>query len=64
MHFFYENLRNFIRIALKFALKNPNDSKSSLVHVMAWHAIGNNPLPEPLMTLFTDAYMRHPASMS
>ena len=26
---------------------------------MAWHLIGDKPLPEPVMTQFTDAYMQH-----
>ena len=35
------------------------DSKSLLVQVMAWCRQGNKPLPEPMMTQFTDAYMCH-----
>ena len=31
---------------------------------MAWRRIGDKPLSEPMMALFTDAYMRHSASMS
>ena len=26
---------------------------------MAWRRIGDKPLPEPMLTRFTDAYMRH-----
>ena len=26
---------------------------------MAWHLIGDKPLPEPMMTKFIDAYMQH-----
>ena len=37
---------------------------SALVEVMAWHRKGDKPLPEPMMTQFTDAHMRHKASMS
>ena len=31
---------------------------------MAWYRIGDKPLPQPMMTYFTDAYMRHQASIS
>ena len=30
---------------------------------MAWHRTGDRPLPELMMTQFTDAYVRHQASM-
>ena len=36
----------------------PIDKKSVLVQVMAWRQTGDNPLPEPMMTEFIDAYMR------
>ena len=48
-----------IRILLKFVPKSPIDKKSALVRVMAWRRTGDKPLPEPLLTQFTDAYMRH-----
>ena len=32
------------------------NDKSALVHVMAWHRTGDQPSPEPILTLFTDAY--------
>ena len=51
-----------ITISLKFVLKGPNGNKSSLVQVMAWRRIGDQPLYEPMMTQINDAYMRHPAS--
>ena len=31
----------------------------ALVRVMAWRRAGNKPLPEAMMTQFTDAYMHH-----
>ena len=55
----------FSRIKMmKFRLKFhwnlfPIDIKSALVRVMAWHLPGHKPLPEPMLTKFTDAYMRH-----
>ena len=48
-----------IQIILKFVPKGPIDNKSALVQVMAWCRTGDKPLPEPMLTKFTDAYMRH-----
>ena len=36
----------------------------ALVQIMAWLRIGDKPLSEQMLTLFTNAYMRHLASMS
>ena len=35
------------------------DYTSALVQVMAWHRTGEKPLPESMLTQFTDAYIRH-----
>ena len=35
------------------------DNNPALVWIMAWHRIGDKPLSEPMLTWFTDAYMRH-----
>ena len=48
-----------IRISLKFVSKSPTDNKSVLVEVMAWRLTGDEPLTEPMLAQFTDAYMRH-----
>ena len=48
-----------IQTSLKFVPKGPIDNKSALVQVMAWRRTGDKPLPEPMLTHFTDAYMRH-----
>ena len=48
-----------IQISLKFVLEGPTDNKSALVQVMAWCWTDTKPLPEPMLTQFTDAYMRH-----
>ena len=48
-----------IQISLKFVPSSSIDNKPALVQVMAWRRIGDKPLPEPMMTHFTDAYMRH-----
>ena len=48
-----------INISVNFVSKYPIYSKPTLVQLMAWCRTGNKPLPEPMMTQFTDAYMRH-----
>ena len=49
-----------IWISLKCVpLNGPIDNKSALVQVMACRLTGDKPLPGPMLTQFTDAYMRH-----
>ena len=48
-----------IKISLKFVPKGPINNKSALVQVMAWRQTGDKPLPERVLTQFTDKYMRH-----
>ena len=57
--FLNKNGRISIQISLKFVPKSPIDNKPALVQVMAWHRTGDKPLPEPMMTQFIDAYIRH-----
>ena len=57
--FLNENDKIPIQISLKFAPRSPIVNKPTLVQVMAWHRIGDKPIPEPMMVQFTDAYMRH-----
>ena len=57
--FLNENGRIPIQISTKFIPESPIDNKSALVHVMAWRRTGDKPLSEPMMTHFTNAYMRH-----
>ena len=54
--FLNENGRILTQILLIFIPKSPVDNKPTLVQVIAWR---NKPLPEPMMTKFTDAYMHH-----
>ena len=42
---------------MKFVPRSLIDNKPALVEVMAWRRTGNKPLHEPMMTLFTDAYI-------
>ena len=51
-------------ISLKFVPRSPIDNNPVLVQVTAWCRTGDKPLPEPMVTRFTDAYMRHSASVS
>ena len=62
--FLNENVRFSIQFSLKFVPKGPVDSKSALVQVMACRLSGAKPLPEPMLSQFTDAYMWHYGEMS
>ena len=53
-----ENIRLSIRISLKFVTRGSNYNKSALIEVMALHQTSDKPLPELMLTRFTDAYMR------
>ena len=64
MHFFYENDVIPLRISLKFVPRSPINNKPALVQVIAWHQTGDKPLPEPMLTQLTDAYMQHWGEMS
>ena len=58
-NFLNENDKIPIRISLKFILNSPIDNKPALVQVMDWRRTGDKLLPEPMLTQFADAYMRH-----
>ena len=63
--FLNENVRISIKISLKFVPKGPINNNPALVQIMAWRWSGDKPLCEPMtVSYFTDAYMRHSASMS
>ena len=46
-----------IQISLHLIPKGLIKNKSALVQVMAWRQTGDEPLPEPMLTQFTDAYI-------
>ena len=52
-----------IQISLNLISEGPIVKKSALVQVMVWHRIGAKPLPEAILTQFTDACMHHHNSM-
>ena len=54
-----ENCRIPIQISLKFVSKSPVENKPALIQVMAGHWTSAEPLPEPMLTRFIDAYMWH-----
>ena len=53
----YEFQINFIRIC------SPGFKISALVQVVAWHLFGDKPLPESMVTQFSNDHMHHPTSM-
>ena len=57
--FVNENIWISIKISLKFVPRGLIDNKSALVQIMAWRRTGDKPLPEPMLTQFTNAYVRH-----
>ena len=57
--FLNENVRISTKISLKFVNKGRIDNMSALVQLMAWRRTGDKPLPEPVLTQFTDGNMRH-----
>ena len=62
--FLNEKDRILIRISLKFVSRSLIDNKPALAHVMAWRRTGDKPLPEPMLTLVTDAYMQQQGKIS
>ena len=44
---------------ITFVPMSPIDNMPALVQLMAWRRTGDKPLSEPMLTRFTDAYMRH-----
>ena len=59
-----ENFVFLIKISPKFVPKGPTDNNPALVHIMAWRRIGDKSLSEPMLTWFTEAYMKHYEEMS
>ena len=62
--FLNENIRISITISLKFVPNDPINNIPTLVQIMAWRRPGDKQLSESMRICLTDAYMRHPASMS
>ena len=58
-HFLEWNDRIPIKISLKCVPRSSTGNKPALIQVMDWRRTGNKPLPAPMLTQLTDAYMRH-----
>ena len=54
-----ERFYDSITISLKFDPSGLIDNNTALVKMMAWRRIGDKSLSEPMLTQFSDAYMRH-----
>ena len=48
-----------ITISLKFVPTGPIDNDPALIQIMTWCQIGDKPLSEPMLTWFTDTFMRN-----
>ena len=59
-----ENLCILFQIPLNFIPKGPIDNKLAMVQVTVWRRTGAKPLPELMLTQFTDAYMRYSGEVS
>ena len=59
-----ENAWILFKISLNFVPKGPIDNIPSPIQIKAWRRSGDKPFSGPTMALFTDAYVRHSASMS
>ena len=57
--FLEDNVLILIKISLKFIPTGPITYIPALVQIMGWRRPGDKPLSEPMLTQFTDAYMRH-----
>ena len=57
--FLNENDKIPIQILFKLIPMSTINNKPALVKVMTWRQTGDKPLPEPILTQFLDAYMRH-----
>ena len=53
-----------MKISLKFIPNAPTGNIPALVQIMAWRRLGDKPISEPMLTPFTDAYMRYFVEMS
>ena len=62
--FLNENVWISLQISLKFDPEVQINNIPALVEIMAWRRPGDKPLSEAMVVSFTDAYMRHSASMS
>ena len=58
------NIIVFIQIILSVVHEGPVDNKAALLLIFVWCLSLDKSQPEPMMSEFTDAYVRHSAWMS
>ena len=63
-HWGRDKMAAIYQISLKLVPKDPINNILVLVRIMVWCWPDDKPLSEPMMVCFTDAHMRHSASMS
>ena len=51
--------QNFDQNFTEVVPKGSIDNMAALARVMVWRRTGDDPLPEPMLSQFTDIYMRH-----
>ena len=61
--FLNKNYNILTQISIKYVPKGPINKEQSLVKIMALCQTGDKLLSDPIIALFTYAYMHHPASM-
>ena len=54
-----KNITFWLNFSPESVSKGPTENDPALVQIRAWLQIGDKPLSEPILTRFTDAYMRH-----
>ena len=57
--FVNENICISNKISLGYVPWGPINNMSALVQIVAWRRPGDKTLSEPMLTQFTNAYMRH-----
>ena len=62
--FLNKNDEDAIQISLKFVPRSPIGNMPALVQVMVWRRTGGKKLPEAMLTVCIDAYMRHKGETS
>ena len=63
MHLSFERRCISFQCSQKYVPNGPTRNTPLLVQVMTWRQKGDMPLPEPLMSQYTDAYIRLPARL-
>ena len=57
-------LNDFVWISINISPKFVPESSTNNIPAMAWRRASEKPLHEPMITCFTEAYVRHSSPMS